>query len=285
MNEPKPVTAAMTLPLTSEAFGPSEKTTIYWLAGAAFLINSRGTLIMIDPVLKTKPNDSQISEIDLKLKVKFPIDAVDVPKLNALLYTHSDEDHLAVGTALDLALLKPEIVGPAPVYQKLVQIGVDRDLIEMCRTGDQFTIGPVTVEVTPADHPHQLLDAPHHEKPFRKDDCCGFILNTPDGRFYFPGDTRLMEEHLLIKDIDVLALDVSVCSYHLNHLGATVLANCLKDALLIPYHYGTYDVPGHVAYNGDPQDVFDNTAQGAARSRVLAPGEPFAFKEGHEFKS
>mgnify|MGYP000217110961 CR=1 FL=1 len=74
-------------------------------------------------------------------------------------------------------------------------------------------------------------------------ECCGFLIDAPEGRLYFPGDTRLMEYHLSLTDIDVLALDVSTCEYHLNHTSAIVLANHFPKAYLLPFHYGTYDCP------------------------------------------
>ena len=40
-----------TVALTAEAFGPSEGTTVYWLGNAGLLVNSRGTTVMIDPLL------------------------------------------------------------------------------------------------------------------------------------------------------------------------------------------------------------------------------------------
>lgn len=282
MFEMKQVTAPPTRPLTADAFGPNDKTTCYWLAGAAFLMNARGTLIMIDPLLKTMPEQPHLNEVGLKLKVDYPIDSADVPKLDAVLYTHSDDDHVGNRTALELALLKPEIVGPPPVYQSLVDLGVDPKLIRVCRTDDRFQIGCVTIEVIPADHPWQLQDPVRFGKPFRTGDCCGFLLTTPDGSFYFPGDTRLMEEHLSLKPVDVLALDASLCTYHLNPLGAKVLADSQPNAILIPCHYGTYDSPDIPAHCGDPLDLFDTIEGGRTRGRMLAPGEPFSLREGRE---
>lgn len=89
--------------------------------------------------------------------------------------------------------------------------------------------------------------------------------------------TILMEEHLTVKDIDVLALDVSLCSYHLKE-GAVVLANNLPNALLIPVHYVTYDAPGKAAHAGDPNDVLSKVDYSERRSRILAPGEPLVIK-------
>lgn len=274
MNEMKYFTAPKTMPLHADAFGPSDETTIYWLGGAGFFINARGTLIMIDPILKTMPEQPDYSEIEYKLKVDFPIESSEVPELDLLLYTHSDIDHLAMGTAEDLVKLNPKIIGPSPVYEMLTKNQINPNMIDMCRPGDEIDVDSVSIQVTPADHPWQLLDVKNNGKPFRMGDCCGFILNTPDGRFYLPGDTRLMEEHLSVTDIDVLALDSSVDTYHLNHYGASELANSLEDARLIPYHYGTFDVPGHLAHCGDPRDLLARIKNGDSRGKVFAPGEP-----------
>lgn len=44
--------APPTQPFGKEAFGSSKETTIRWLGMGGFLINSRGTTIMVDPLLK-----------------------------------------------------------------------------------------------------------------------------------------------------------------------------------------------------------------------------------------
>ena len=46
---------APTIPMGPEAFGPSDHTTVYWLGGAGVFINSRGTLLMVDPTISTIP--------------------------------------------------------------------------------------------------------------------------------------------------------------------------------------------------------------------------------------
>jgi L-ascorbate metabolism protein UlaG (beta-lactamase superfamily) len=56
---------------------------------AGFLINSRGTTIMVDPLLQG---------FDMPIMIDMPIAAEDVPKLDAILVTHSDNDHYSVPT-------------------------------------------------------------------------------------------------------------------------------------------------------------------------------------------
>ena len=59
-----------------EAFTSSNATTIRWLGMGGFLINSRGTAIMVDPLLKG---------FDMPVMIDFPIKTDDVPKLDWVL--------------------------------------------------------------------------------------------------------------------------------------------------------------------------------------------------------
>ena len=86
--------APPTQPFGVEAFAPSNNTIIRWLGMAGFLVNSRGTTFMIDPLLEG---------YDMKLLMDFPIKPKSVPLLDAVLATHSDNDHYSVETFHDLA--------------------------------------------------------------------------------------------------------------------------------------------------------------------------------------
>ncbi len=267
-----------TTPIGAAAFADRGDTSVTWLGGAGFLINCRGTIILIDPVLSLAPDHADCSEVGLRLKIALPIFAQAVPRADYVLYTHSDSDHLGPVTAPVLARKGAKLFGTYRVYHALTQLGVSPQQAFVCREDEPFNLSGITVEVTPADHPWQLKDLKRGGRPFRAGECCGYILNTPDGRLFFPGDTRLTEAHLRIKNIDLLALDVSMCEYHLNHTSATVLANNLPEAWLFPLHYGTYDSV-QPAHQGDPRDVFKNVTNGDRRGLLLPPGEPFVLKK------
>jgi len=264
------------------AFRPIDHTEIRWMAGAGFMINSRGIVIMVDPHLITIKDDPLTSEEGLEMVVDYPIKAANVPKIDAIFYTHSDADHLGLLTAQVLQKLNPLMIGPPPVFEKLVRSGFLPDHLQVCRYGDKIAIGPISIEVTKADHPWQLLNPVLYGKPFRSGDACGYKIITADGTVLAPGDTRLMEEHLEIKGIDVLFLDVTRDAYHLNVHGAIILANCMSEAFLIPYHYGTYNAPDSTAFSGDPEEVFCHVTDREKRERILAPGQPFCLCSGKE---
>jgi len=94
MQQTQQARAPQTQPFGEEAFGPSDGTTLRWLGMAGFLINSRGTTIMIDPLLEG---------FDMPIMIDMPIAATDVPELDAILVTHSDNDHYSVPTCRALA--------------------------------------------------------------------------------------------------------------------------------------------------------------------------------------
>lgn len=276
--ELKAPAAKPSVPVTKEDFNPIDGTKIYWMGAATFLINARGTILLFDPVMQYKPGSDTIAEIDdAPLKIKYPIMAYDVPKCDAVFYSHSDDDHTARGTARTLAKLGPKFYGPPPVFEKLARAGLDLDLLVSCRSDDVIEFPNCKVTVFPADHPWQLQDPRKYGKPFRAGDAVGYIIETPDICFYFPGDTRLMEQHMYMKGIELLAADVSLCTYHINPLGSAMLANILKDTMLIPYHYGTFDEPTVPAHCGDPLDVMEMTDNGKERMHIQAPGDPLYF--------
>ena len=83
--------APKTQPFGKEAFEKSKNTTLRWLGMAGFLINSRRTTFMVDPLLEG---------FDMPMLINFPIDAKDVPHLDAVFVTHADNDHFSKPTNL-----------------------------------------------------------------------------------------------------------------------------------------------------------------------------------------
>ena len=65
--------APQTQPFGAEAFEAANSTVLRWLGMAGFLINSRGTTVMVDPLL---------GGFDMPVMIEFPIAAAQVPKLD-----------------------------------------------------------------------------------------------------------------------------------------------------------------------------------------------------------
>ncbi len=140
---PSQARAPKTQPFGAEAFEAGDGTVLRWLGMAGFLINSRGTTLMVDPLL---------GGFDMPVMIEFPIASADVPRLDAVLVTHSDNDHYSVPTCRELAGVTGEYHSTQYVASLMEQEGLPAYGHDI---GEQFAIGPVRVEVTPADHSWQ----------------------------------------------------------------------------------------------------------------------------------
>jgi L-ascorbate metabolism protein UlaG (beta-lactamase superfamily) len=140
MQQTQQARAPQTQPFGAEAFGPTDGTTLRWLGMAGFLINSRRTTIMIDPLLEG---------FDMPIMIDMPIAATDVPELDAILVTHSDNDHYSVPTCRALAAITRAYHSTGYVASLMQN---ERWPAHGHAIGDALDIGTVHLEPTPADH-------------------------------------------------------------------------------------------------------------------------------------
>src|SRR5215207_179142 len=122
--------APKTQPFGAEAFEADDGTVLRWLGMAGFLINSRGTTLMVDPLL---------GGFDMPMMIDFPIAASEVPRLDTVLVTHSDNDHYSVPTGRELTRVarqfhSTQYVGSLIESEGFPAVGHD--------IGDRFTVGP-----------------------------------------------------------------------------------------------------------------------------------------------
>lgn len=280
----KPYKAKSTIAISLETLNNRDDTLLYWLGGGGFLLNARGTIVLFDPVL-VMDKKTMRSETGHKMLMEYPISAESLTHVDVVFYTHPDLDHVGSETSKIISRHCVPRIAPARVIDLLYQYGVSKDETTICKAGDVFQIKNCKIVAIPADHPWQLINPNIYGKPLGKNDCCGYLICTPDGRFLLPGDTRLLESHYNIPDVDVVLLDTAKCAFHLNVEGAILLANAYPNAQLIPYHYGLFDEPTIPAQeNGDPQDVFQYISNSAERVNILAPGEPFILSNRKKVK-
>lgn len=254
-----------------EAFAASDHTTVRWLGMAGFLINSRGTNIMVDPLLKG---------FDMPVMIDFPIDTKDVPKLDAILVTHSDNDHYSIPTNRDLKAVtrsyhSTHYVDSLMKNEGLPSFGHD--------IGEKFRIGPVRVKLTPADHAWQNAYPGTSNRVFKNEDCTGFLINTPDGTIWATGDSRLLPEHLTMKAPDAIFFDFSDSEWHFTFEGAVKIANAYPNTPLLLCHWGSIDAPDFAPFNGDPERLKKRVLN-PERIQVLAPGQPYTISKLKKWK-
>lgn len=248
--------------MDGRAFEAADGTSVYWLGGAGFLINARGTTIMVDPVL---------GGFDMPVLFDAPLDPGTVPRLDALLVTHIDNDHFSRPTCGALRDVCPVYHAPAYVAGVMRDEGMPGVGHAI---GDAFTVAgattgaAVTARLTPAWHDWQNGSKKWAYRTWKREDYCGYWFDTPDGSIWLPGDSKLLPGHLEMPDPDMIMLDFSDNEWHITFDGAVRLANAYPRARLLCIHWGTVDAPDWSTFNGDPRAL---AARVDHPERVLAP--------------
>lgn len=249
-----------------EAFQASKQTTIRWLGMGGFLINSRGTTMLFDPLLKG---------FDMPIMIGFPIKTEDVPRLDAILISHADNDHFSLPTTKDLRPVTTAFHSTVYVDSLMKNEGFPsfgHPIVE------SFSFGNIKATLTPADHAYQNAYPGMSNRFFKNEDACGFWIETPDGSIWAEGDSRLMKEHLLFKTPDAILFDFSDSEWHFTFEGAVKIANTYPNTPLLLSHWGSVDSPDFPPFNADPERL-KKAVINPARIIVLAPGQAYVLKK------
>lgn len=261
--------------ITQDELTPREDTAVYWLGCAGFLVRARDTMLLLDACMIMQDG---VSETGLVPFYPAPIQPHELPALDAVLYTHCDDDHMGLRTAHALKDKTARFIGPAPCALQLSQEGFGKGQIALCRPGETLRVGCISITVLAAQHAWQQIDTARYGAPFGPQDCVGYSIQTPHANLLFTGDTQLCPHHLQLPDrYDLLALDISQDGYHLGVEGAVMLAQHLGRAQLLPCHWGTYDAPDHAPHNGSLLSIKKALGEDAARLVPVALGQPVVF--------
>lgn len=256
-----------TISMNQKAFDKNNYTSITWLGNAGIHINSKGTNILIDPLLEG---------FDMPLLIEMPILPKDIPSVDATLITHIDNDHFSRATCLDIKDVCEAFHAPKFVAQQM------REELSIDGIGhsihDSFDINDVKVTLTLAWHNWQNGLKKYNYREWKLEDYCGYWFDTSDGTIWLPGDSRLLDEHLHMKEPDVILFDFSDSEWHITFEGAIKLANTYPNSDLICIHWGCVDAPMMTPFNANPQDLVDKVVN-PQRIKVLLPGEKYIIGE------
>lgn len=259
--------APPTVQIGNEAFVNSNSTSIRWLGMAGFLVNSRGTNFMIDPLLEG---------YDMPLLMDFPIKPKSVPQIDAVFVTHSDNDHYSVESCKDMSANVKEFHSTIYVDSLMRNDGLKSYGHYI---GESFKVGKVGVQMTLADHAWQNNFPKPGQRYYSPGDACGFWFTTPDGTIWAPGDSRFMEEQLHMPIPDLILFDYSEdAAFHTGLEGAVKIANAYPNTPLLLGHWGFVDAPDFIPFNGDPEKL-KKLVKNPERIIVLAPGQPYVLKK------
>lgn len=245
---------------------------VCWVGNAGWLIKSDGLLMGID--LDLEPEE----------KVQAPpISAEQLAgELDIAFVTHHHGDHCNIPTLRALAHAgRCAFVLPRPCLKQVSALGIPAGRIVVPEPGQPFEIRGVRVEPIHAIHGNQEFTVLTREPDFVESIAhnCGYVFTLQGRRFLHPGDSVLTEEHLALKNIDVLFVSPTVHNMYLDR--SMILINALQPAYIFPQHFGTYRETEENAFwtRGYPDELKQRLSRELqSRYHKLRPGEAFVIR-------
>lgn len=110
---------------------------------------------------------------------------------------------------------------------------------------------------------------------------CGYVFTIGGKKFLQPGDTYLLEDHLFLKDIDVLFFSPTEHNMYIDR--SVILINTLDPQHIFPQHHSTIDFGEGGRYRfwakGYPDEVKIRLSRSLQdRYHILKPGEKRVIK-------
>jgi len=247
---------------------------VTWMGHSSVLVEIDGRRILVDPVWSDRIGPL----IGRKRFHKPPIQIDSLPKLDAVLISHEHYDHLDKDTILALANRDTKFYVPLGVGQHLKDWGIPAERIIEMDWWDSTTLDghDFTIIATPARHyPGRWFSSiptlwtswtilgPRHRVFFSGD--TGMLPTFDDiGKKYGPFDLTMIE---------IGAYHENLGDIHLGPVQAVDVHLSLRGKLLLPVHWGTFNLGIH-AWT-DPIETMIKTATNKSVNFVAPmPGQP-----------
>lgn len=264
INEKGQAVAPDTVKMTEKDFEDQGDTKVYWLGGGGAMINSHGTVVMIDPLLEG---------FDMPLLIDMVMDVDQVGHVDGIFVSHVDNDHYSRPTLRDIKDRVDEVHTSYYIAGLMKEECGIPDAVGHTWY-DKVQIRDIEVEFMPADHNWQNGIAKYQYREWKKEEYFGFYVRCQDAKIWYVGDSRLMDYQLHMEAPDVILFDFADNPVHIGLENAYKLANAYPDSKLVCIHWGCVDAPTSSAFNGNPQDIMDHVVN-PERVVVLAPGEGY----------
>jgi L-ascorbate 6-phosphate lactonase len=245
---------------------------IWWVGNAGWLIKVDNVLIGTD--------------LDLSAQGKIqppPVTAGDLAReLDIAFVTHHHGDHCNIETIKALAAgSRTTLVLPQTCLKRVTELNIPKQRIIMPEPGRPFDAKGIRVEPIHAIHGNQEFTVLTREPEFIDNMRynCGYVLDVGGKRFFHPGDSVLTEEHLQLKNIDVLFVSPTVHNMYVDR--SMILINRLQPAYIFPQHFGTYTQTDDNAFwtRGYPDELkLRLSGELQKRYHKLRQGEKFEIR-------
>ena len=227
---------------------------VTWLGHATFLIEIDGKRILADPVWSNRVSPSSLVGPARFHPVPIAID--DLPRLDGVIISHDHFDHLDKETVENLAKTGVRFYVPLGVGTHLLKWGVSLDQIREFDWWEGTTeIEGLTLVATPARHFSGRGVSDRNSTLWSS-----WVISGPKHRVYFGGDSGMFDGYTEIGrkygpfDVNLLPIGAYADfggdrgmwkAIHLNPEEAITANRMLGGGLLIPTHWGTFNLAFH----------------------------------------
>ncbi len=241
-----------------------------WLGHSGVLLELGGQRVLIDPVFSDRA--SFFSWAGPKRFQPAPLQARDLPELDAILISHNHYDHLDRATIVPLADKTSSFHVPLGLGAILQDWGVPREKITEYAWWDEHNLGSITIASVPARHfsGRGLFD---RDKTL----WCSWVVMNGQQHVYHSGDTGMTSQFREIGEkygpfdvafIKIAAYNENWPDIHLTPEQAMEAAKTLGGKTLVPIHWGTFDLGLHSWH--EPIERFVNAAD-SSKSKIITP--------------
>ena len=186
---------------------------------SCFLVETNGSRILFDPFISSNELAKDISLSDIEA--------------DYILVSHGHFDHIADCVTLAQST-GAKVVSNWEIYEWLTKQKLAN--LHPMNTGGKWDFGPFSVRSTAAQHSSGLPDGTYGGNPM------GFIVSSPEGSFYYSGDTALTMDMQLIPvwaklNFAVLPVGDNFTMGYEDAVEAARMINCKK---VIGVHFDTF---------------------------------------------
>ena len=193
--------------------------TFTYYGHSCFLIETGGVKLLFDPFISPNPLAKNIHPKDIKA--------------DYILVSHGHADHTADLITI-ASLNKAQVICSWEIMQWLERENYKK--VHPMNAGGGFNFEFGRVKCTIAQHSSSMADGNYGGNPH------GFLITTPEGTFYYSGDTGLTMDMKLIPDwasVDFAIMPIGD-NFTMDAADASVAAGFVQTKKVIGVHYDTF---------------------------------------------